>query len=35
MGDIDKPDLSSLVEFLLVLGIMVQKKRSLERMGYR
>jgi len=35
MGDIPKPDLVSLINLFIVWGLNIQKKKWLDRMGYR
>ena len=35
MGDIPKPDLVSLMNLFIGWGLSIQKKRWLDRMGYR
>ncbi|MBA7589781.1 hypothetical protein ES708_31872 [subsurface metagenome] len=35
MGDIPKPDLVNLINLFIVWGLSIQKKKWLDRMGYR
>lgn len=35
MGDIPKPDLVNLMNLFIVWGLSIQKKKWLDRMGYR
>jgi len=35
MGDIPKPDLTNLINLFIAWGLSVQKKKWLDRMGYR
>jgi len=35
MGDIPKPDLVNLTNLFIVWGLSIQKKKWLDRMGYR
>jgi hypothetical protein len=35
MGDIPKPDLVNLINLFIVWGLSIQKKKWLDKMGYR
>ncbi|GAI71703.1 unnamed protein product, partial [marine sediment metagenome] len=35
MGDVPKPDLVNLINLFIVWGLSIQKKKWLDRMGYR
>ena len=35
LGDIPKPDLTNLMELFIGWGLSIQKKKWLDRMGYR
>jgi len=35
MGDISKPDLVDLINLFIAWGLSIQKKKWLDRMGYR